>query len=246
MMLLASSTIIKSIQERKSAALAFFYFDPQDIAKQDVRSLLAALLIQLSDKADGLFEVLSSFYSTHLHGAQEPSVEALTKCLADMMSCSLQLQLPVYIVIDGLDRCPNSYRSTSRQQVLKVMEDLVKVQTPHLHLCVTSRLEVDIRHVLKPLATKCVSLHDHPDQMKDIAYYIQSVVKSDTVMQHWPEEDKHLVVDKLTTHGGGMYVIIVISSIVISHDVTQVSMDFLPVRNAASLPAPNRATCFES
>ena len=207
-MLLISSTIIQNILAMCRAGLAnlaFFYFDPQDAAKQDVRNLLAALLIQLCDQSDRFLDILSSLYSIHRDGSQQPSEDELTQCLKAMMS--LPAQPPIYVVVDGLDCCPNFHGFPSpRKQVLKVMEELIDSRFPHLHLCVTSRPEIDIRRVLEPLWASRVALQDEHGQMEDIADYIKSAVYSDTMMRRWPEGDKRFVIDALTERSGGMYV----------------------------------------
>jgi hypothetical protein len=54
-------------------------------------------------------------------------------------------QGPVYLIMDALDECPDtSDIPSAREQVLDLVKDLVGLQLPNLHLCVTSRPEVDI------------------------------------------------------------------------------------------------------
>jgi hypothetical protein len=203
-----SSTIIKYAQHMREAGLAtvgYFYIDFRDPAKHGARGLLASLLIQLCVQSDGFCEILSSLYSDHDHGLQQPSDDALARCLKDMLE--LPGQSPFYIIIDGVDECPNSHGLPSpREQVLKVVKDLIDLNLPHLHICIASRPEIDIRVALAPLATYCVSLHDENGQNEDIAEYIKSVVYSDATMREWPEDDEvlPLVVSTLTQNGGGM------------------------------------------
>jgi hypothetical protein len=60
----------------------------------------------------------------------------------------------VYIIIDALDECPNiSGMPTPREQVLEFLTYLVQLKLPNVHICVSSRFEVDIRKVLEPLAS---------------------------------------------------------------------------------------------
>jgi hypothetical protein len=114
-------------------------------------------------------------------------------------------QGPLYIIIDALDECPSSSGfPTQRKRVLKIVQELVKVQLPSLHLCITSRPEIDIRAVLEPLAVHNISLHNESGQNQDIIDYIHSVVRSDPKMRKWREEDKILVIDTLTLKAGGM------------------------------------------
>ena len=116
-------------------------------------------------------------------------------------------QRPIYIILDALDECPNSYGIPSpREQVLTLVNELMDLRLPHLHLCITSRPEFDIRATLGPLARHRVSLHDESGQKKDIVDYVNSVVYSDTetIMKRWREEDKKMVVESLSEKADGM------------------------------------------
>lgn len=104
----------------------------------------------------------------------------------------------VYIVIDAIDECPDSPGVPSpREEVLEVLEKLVKLRLPNLRLCVTTRHELDIQFVLEPLQSFSLSLHDE-DQREDIREYIKCVVHSDQNMGRRRPEDRHLVVDTLS------------------------------------------------
>ena len=201
-----SSTIIQDIQHLREAGLAtfaFFYFDFRDSSKRDTRSLLSSLLVQLCAQSDPFCEVLSALYSTHDRGSRQPSDDALKQCLKKMLE--IPGQGPVYLIIDALDESPNSSGfPTSREQVLELVQELVDFHIPHLHLCVTSRPEVDIRATLESLAIYSVSLHEQVGQNRDIINYINSVVHSDPKMRKWREEDKKLVIDTLSRKAGGM------------------------------------------
>ena len=114
-------------------------------------------------------------------------------------------RIPVYLIIDALDECPNTTElPPSREKVLKLIEKLLKLDLPNLHLCVTSRPEIDIRVSLEPLTTMCISLHEQSGQKKDIKDYVRSVVYSDRNMRRWRDEDKTLVVETLTEKADGM------------------------------------------
>ena len=115
--------------------------------------------------------------------------------------------VPVYLILDALDECPNTKGiRSSRHQVLDLVEKLVSLCPPRLHLCVTSRPEVDIRTSLEPLASpsNCISLHDQTGQKKDIADFIRAIVYSDGNMRRWRDEDKQLVVETLSEKADGM------------------------------------------
>ena len=192
------------------AIVAIFYFHFGDTTKQDARNLLSSVLIQLCSQSDKFSQVLSSIYSSHGNGSREPSIDTLLECLKTVLA--LQGQAPVYIVVDALDECPNSSGlPTQRQEVLEIVRELIGLKLPHLHFCVTSRPEIDIRRAFDPLNPYNASLHDQDGQIKDIAEYVKSVVGSDATMQDWPLKVKESVIDTLTKKGGRMYVIMVLA-----------------------------------
>ena len=186
-----------------SAFLAYFYFDFKDTEKQGPRALLSSLLLQLSGQSDIFFDVLFYLYSAHKNGAKTPTDNSLAMCLKDMLT--IMGQLPIYIVMDALDECPNDSGIPSpRERVLDLVEELVELHHPNLRLCITSRPEFDIRATLEPLATQQVSLHDESGQKQDIATYVTSVVHSDRKTRNWRDDDKNMVIEKLSEKADGM------------------------------------------
>ena len=117
-------------------------------------------------------------------------------------------QSPIYIILDALDECSNSYGIPSpREQVLTLVKELMDLHLPNLHICATSRPEFDIHATFGRLALHSVSLHDESGQKQDIVDYINSVVFSDseTMMKRWREDDKKMVVETLSEKADGMY-----------------------------------------
>jgi len=190
---------------RKSgdASLAMYFYDFRDDLKKDLRGLLASVLFQLCDQSDSYNNILSTFYSTHRDGAQSPRDEELIQCLVDLVK--LPGPRPVYLIVDGLDESPNtSTQSFHREQVLSFLDDLVKANLQNLHLCITSRPEVDIKAILEPLSFRSVSLENESGQKKDIKGYIKSIVHADKKMKSWSPKHKQLVIDVLTRKADGM------------------------------------------
>jgi hypothetical protein len=185
------------------AAVAYYYFDFRDVKKQDCYGLLSSLVSQLSTESDSCYNILSQLYSDHINGKREPDIDSLKECMKDMLN--LPGQGPIYIIVDALDECPNfPGRPSAREEVLELIEELVGLNLPNLHLCVASRPEMDIRSVLDSITTLKISLHGEIGQKGDIIKYIQSVVQSDRNMRRWKEEDKQLVVDILSHKADGM------------------------------------------
>jgi hypothetical protein len=191
------------MHEAGLATMAYYYFDFRDVKKQDCFGLLSSLISQLAADSDSCYNLLSQLYSDHTHGIHEPYIDSLKKCMVDMLSRSGQA--PIYIIVDALDESPNSPGNPSaREEVLKLIEELVKSEVPNLHLCVASRPETDVRMVLEPLASFQISLHDESGQKKDIITYIKSVVRSDKTMQQLGEVHQNLVINTLSQGVDGM------------------------------------------
>jgi hypothetical protein len=185
------------------AMMAYYYFDFRDDKKQDCYGLLSSLVSQLSAESDSCYQVLSQLYSSHAGGTRKPTTSMLTKCVKDMLS--LPGQGPIYIIVDALDECPNfPGRPSAREEVLELIEELVDLKLPNVHLCVASRPEMDIRMVLESLMSLKICLHEENGQKDDILDYIKSAVHSDRNMRRWREEDQNMVIDTLSQNVGGM------------------------------------------
>ena len=185
-------------------------------------------------------------YSSHKHGKQQPSEEALSQCLKDMLLGSRQS--PVYLIVDALDECPDTSKVLGapplRQKVLDVVKELIELRLSNLHICVTSRPEADIRSVLESLAGFKMSLHDQDGQKEDIANYVHSVVYSDKEqgMKRWRRDVKDLVIKTLSEKANGMYGYPSIF-VTLSHTVRKVSLGCLSTGNAAEVSYAQYPSC---
>ena len=201
-----SSTVIGDIDAMRKAglaSLAFFYCDFREDQKKDLRRLLSSLLVQLCHQSDSYSDILSNFYSEHGNGSSHPSDDVLAGCLKDLLE--LPGHAPVYLIMDALDECPNTSSIPSpRDEVLNLIEELIKSDIPHLRICVTSRPETDIKDALDPLVLHTVSLHDESGQNRDIEEYIKSVINTNPKNKRWKAVDKQLVIEVLTEKAGGM------------------------------------------
>jgi NACHT domain len=203
-----SSTVIQDIRamcKAGNALMAYFYFDFRDANKQGLRDLVCSLLTQLSAHSAPHCDILSNLYLAHDKGKIQPSDSDLAKCLKEILT--LPNQHPTYLIVDALDESPNSPGIPSpRQRMLQFVTELVEIGVPNLHICVTSRPEIDIRKVLEPLTSLRVSLHDQSGQKEDIADYVRSVVysNSEQIMGRWRTEDKELVIKTLSERANGM------------------------------------------
>jgi hypothetical protein len=203
-----SSVIVEEIKNiGESALIVYYYFDFRDATKRTIRGLLTSVVMQLadSDASDKCRDILSEFHTECKYGSEQPSEPALAKCLKRMLD-SLR-QVPVYIIVDALDECPDNIGTLSpRAKLLDLISDLVQPNHSSLFICLTSRPEQDISDVFNPLTSpSCrVSLHDESGQKEDIDRYIRDFVHTDRAMRKWREENKQLVIDTLSENAGGM------------------------------------------
>ena len=196
---------IEAMCETEKASSAYFYFDFRDANKQGLRDLVSSLLTQLSTSSGPRCTLLSDIYLANDKGKKQPSDTSLVEYLKTMLT--LPDQRPTYLIIDALDESRNTSGIPSpRERVLYLLKELVELRLPNLHICVTSRLEVDIRDVLEPLTSRRVSLHNQTGQKQDIEDYVKSVVYSnlEPIMRRWKEEDKELVIQVLSDRADGM------------------------------------------
>jgi hypothetical protein len=242
-MSLVSSTIIQDIKalcEAGEALMAYFYFDFRNANKQGLRDLVTSLLTQLSARSSLRCDILSKLYSVHDDGKEQPSDSVLTKCLKDMLT--LPNQPSTYLIMDALDESPNTSGIPSdRESVLQLLEELVDLHLPNLHICVTSRPEIDVQDVIVPLTSLQVSLHDQSGQKEDIADYVRSVVYSnkEPIIRRWKKEDKDLVIEMLSERADGMYVVH-FTLVMLVHHIKQVSVGILSVGSSEALPSIER------
>ena len=233
-----SSSIIQDIKAMCAAentSMAYFYFDFRDAGKQGLQDLVRSLLTQLSAHSASRCDILSNLYSAHDKGKNQPGNSDLTGCLKEMLT--LPEQHPTYLIIDALDESPNSPGIPSpREKVLRLVKELVDLCFPNLHICVTSRPEIDIRNVLEPLTSRRVSLHNQSGQKEEIADYIRSVVYSDSeqIMKRWRTEDKELVVKSLSERADGMYVDC-FTLVILVHKFKQVPLGVLSAGSSTGL-----------
>lgn len=183
--------------------MAYFFFDLKDTGKRDIRGLLSSLIVQLSQQSDSFSDVLFRHYSIHQYGSRQPIDSTLAQCLEDMLK--VPGTVPIYLIIDALDECcTTTGMLLSYENVVTLVERLVPLNLPTLRLCVTSRPGIDIKRSLEPLVSNQLSLHDQSGQKKDIVDYVRYVVYSNQFMKRWQNEDKEMVVEKLSKKADGM------------------------------------------
>ena len=114
-------------------------------------------------------------------------------------------QVPIYLFMDTLDECPNDLGILLLcEKALCLIKELVGLHHPNLHPCVTSCPEFNICTTLGSMTTQQVSLHNEIGQEQDIIDYITSVIHLDVRMKGWQDNDKTMIIGKLTERVNGM------------------------------------------
>jgi hypothetical protein len=182
------------------AKMVYYYFDFRDSKKQDCYGLLSSLILQLSINSEPCSNILSKLYSG-VGPVLKPTLIELRTCIKDMLS--QPGQGPIYIIVDGVDECPNSSTPSARWEVLDLIKELVDLKRLNVHVCVASRPEMDIQMVLGSLEPLQIYLDNEIEQKADIIAYIKSLVKSSRILD-WTEEDENLVINTLSQKANGM------------------------------------------
>jgi hypothetical protein len=178
----------------------YYYFDFGESEKQNCYGLLSSLVLQLSVNSEPCSNILSKLYSDN-SSVLKPTLIALQTCIKDMLS--QPGQGPIYIIVDGVDECPNTSGTPSaRRVVLDLIKELSGLKQ-NVHVCVASQPEIDIRMVLGSLQPLQISLDDEDGHQADIIAFIKYTVHKYS-MPGWTEKDQSLVIETLSKKANGM------------------------------------------
>ncbi|KAL6703449.1 hypothetical protein ACN47E_009623 [Coniothyrium glycines] len=177
-----SSTVVEhlleSCQDNTSMVTVYFYFDFNDVRKQDPELMLCSLLCQLLQHSNTIQYIDTLFLSCG-NGQQRPSVHALLGVIQQ----TVQEFSQVYFVLDALDEC------TKRLELMEILEIVAGWRLNNLHLLMTSRRERDIESSLECYLneedTVCLQ-RDVVD--RDIQLYVQQRLRNDKRLAKWNKD----------------------------------------------------------
>ncbi|SLM39321.1 P-loop containing nucleoside triphosphate hydrolase [Lasallia pustulata] len=175
-----SSTIINAVlqepQSKSEIAVAYFYFDFNDVEKQKSDKMIRSLITQLSRQSKKKLNKLEALFSFCDNGERQPDVEGLLRVLKEVLEGFDE----TYIVLDALDEC------TDRKELLERMGEIQGWKLRQLRMLVTSRWLIDIKESLEPLTESrgriCIqsSLVD-----ADILTYVRGRLQNDRDLKRW-------------------------------------------------------------
>jgi hypothetical protein len=180
-----SAGIIEDMQEScekdPAKSLAFFFFDFNDVEKQDPVTMVKSLLSQFLNRCNSVPETVRSLRATCEKERREASQEQLLQALED----TLKLLPAPFIVLDALDECSTWCTLHS------ILVEMQSWSTTTPRILITSRKEFEIEKALKgivlPDNRTCLesSLVD-----KDIGAYVQGRLVTDNSFERWQNDPK--------------------------------------------------------
>jgi hypothetical protein len=175
-----SATIVENIQQYTAndpgKALAYFYFDFKDQQKQGPDSMVRSLIFQLSQQFITIPVELERLYDSCKDKAIQPYSNTLLATLQPVIRVFPQ----TFIVIDALDEC------AQREDLMKVIGDILAWQSENLHFLVTSRREGDIESTLGQIIGKSSILSLQTEAVTpDIQLYIHERLSHDDRLRKW-------------------------------------------------------------
>jgi hypothetical protein len=198
-----SSTIVEHLLQHchndNSMVTTYFYFDFNDIQKQDPELMLRSLLCQLVQRSITIPKGVDALFSSCENGQRKPSLHTLL----DVTRQVAQEFAHVYVILDALDEC------TQRSELMDMLETMAGWQLDNLHLLMTSRKERDIERSLESYVdeedTVCLQ-RDIVDQ--DIQRYVQQRLHNDKALAKWNKDAaiRQEIEAALMSGARGMYV----------------------------------------
>jgi hypothetical protein len=173
-----SSTIITEVLQKhhlkSGVAVAYFYFDFNDLEKQNSDKMIRSLITQLSGQFTKKLKELELLFSSCNKGERQPDIGRLMTALKEIVEGFDE----TYIILDALDEC------SDRQELLDNVEEIQGWGLSQLHMLLTSRRLTDIEETLNLLTDSqnriCIqsALVD-----ADILTYIHNRLQNDRLLK---------------------------------------------------------------
>ncbi|PVH92411.1 hypothetical protein DM02DRAFT_277099 [Periconia macrospinosa] len=203
-----SSTVLEDLfqdcQDDPRKAIAYFFFDFNDVQKQDPDMMIRSVVCQLSQQCIKIPVSLDALFSSNESEQLQPPTHTLMEALRLMVQ-----GLPiVYIVLDALDEC------TQREELMEMLETIAGWQLPNLHFMVTSRKVGDIEMPLESFVDeRCRICLESKLVDKDIRRYVRQRLSDDKRLRKWEKDASTMgqIETALMSGAKGMCVCLVMS-----------------------------------
>ena len=180
-----SAGIIKDMQElcveNPAKSLAFFFFDFNDVEKQDPVNMVKSLLSQLLNRCNGVPDAVRSIHATCENGRRKASQQQLLQVLRE----TLELLPAPFVVLDALDEC------SDWDTLFDTVMEMQSWGETTLRVLLTSRKEIMIEEALEdivpPNNRTCLESHLVD---KDIRTYVQERLAKDKSLKRWQKDSE--------------------------------------------------------
>jgi hypothetical protein len=190
--------VLQHCDDDPGKVVAYFYFDFNDVQKQNSELMLRSLIYQLSRQCVKIPVGLDTLFSSCESGQRQPSLDALLEAMQKMIEEFPQS----YIILDALDEC------TDRAELMSIVDKISGWQTQNLHLLVTSRRERDIETSLEYFVDGQNIICLQSELLdKDIQICVRQRLSDDKSLSKWQKDPiiKQEIETALMQRACGMY-----------------------------------------
>ncbi|KAH8800549.1 ankyrin repeat-containing domain protein, partial [Flagelloscypha sp. PMI_526] len=156
--------------------VAYYYFEFTNPSTLSEEALLRSLVFQLSSIHP---QTILAVHENHPGGASEPRLATLLGNISELAGIS---DRPVYIAIDALDELPQP----QPVELFKTLERMSAVNSPNMHIVVSSRDEIDIVSDLRDLAQHKLDVSDGKAR-HDIEVFVDQKLSAEK-WKDWPPD----------------------------------------------------------
>ncbi|KAH8881087.1 hypothetical protein GQ53DRAFT_848516 [Thozetella sp. PMI_491] len=180
------SSFLVNLLGEEGLSVQYFFFRAGDETKRSISSLLRSLAFQIALEVPAFRKALANTSQTSWKPKESDWRSTWKKLFVNLLF-KMELDTPLFWVIDGLDECGSS------QQVFETMSDLQHSATP-IHVLVTSRWNPVLSSAFDRLGSRlpvsALSLdHDLTD--------IQTYTEQELSYLSWDDEIKEQIMDTI-------------------------------------------------
>jgi len=186
---------------KSGLAIAYFYFDFNDIEKQNTTNYISSLIAQLCSQIVDLPEKLKDMYKRCNDGNHKADMDNL-RAVLKLFAAAEELH-DLFIIADALDECPKNEKEL-REELLDLITEINSWSPSNIHLLVTSRQELDIKEKLTPLLTASPISIEGSEVEADIKKHIENQLATDPKLKGWSDDLKAHIERNLVKKAKGM------------------------------------------
>ena len=171
--------VLHSCAATSDVAVLYFFFDFNDMKKQQHEGMIHSLVSQLSMHFVSVPPALETLYSFCIEGGRKPNFEALKKTFHEMITAFRA----TFIFLDALDECKE------RPELLADIEEMSSWQDTNLRILATSRRERDIEDPMLRLTKDSNRICIQSALVNaDIRAYVHGQFRTNRRLQRWQKE----------------------------------------------------------